>query len=74
MSFTPTFMCVMLSKGSKEVLIVSNALNSIYVKGVESGIYSFYVTLHTEYRFNVKGAKSMLCIRTPHPSRREGPL
>ena len=74
MSFTPTFMCVMLSKGSKEVLIVSNALNSMYVKGVESGIYSFYVTLHTEYRFNVKGAKSMLCIQGSSPLQEGRPI
>ena len=65
MSFTPTFMCEMLLKGLKEVLIVSNALNAMYVKGVKSGVCSFYATLYTEYRFNVKGVKSVLCIQGP---------
>ena len=65
MNFTPTFMCEMLWKGLKEVLIVSNALNAVYVKGVESGICGFYTTLYTKYRFNVKGVKSVLCIKGP---------
>ena len=53
----------MLLKESKEVLIVSNALNVMYVEGVESGVCSFYVTLYTEYRFNVKGVKSELFVQ-----------
>ena len=46
MSFTPTCMCEMLSKESKEVLIVSNALNVMYVKGVKSGVCGFYAILY----------------------------
>ena len=65
-SFTPTFMCEML-KGSKEVLIVSNALNAKYVEGVKSGVCDFYATLYTEYRFNVEVVKSVLCIQGPSP-------
>ena len=65
MSFRPTFMCEMLLKGSKEILTVSNALNTMYVKGVESGVCCFYTTLYTECRFNFKGVKSVLCIQGP---------
>ena len=67
MSFTPTFMCEMLSKGLKEVLVVSNALNAIYVEGVKSDFHSFYATLYTEYRYNVKRVESVLCIQGPSP-------
>ena len=56
-------MCEMLSKELKEVLIVSNALNAMYVKGIKSGVCSFYTTLYTEYRFNVKGVRRELCIQ-----------
>ena len=38
----------MLSKELKEVLIVSKALNAMYVKGVESGVCGFYATMYTE--------------------------
>ena len=43
MSFTSTCLCEMLSKELKEVLIVSNALNTYMSK--ESKVYS---TLYTE--------------------------
>ena len=48
MSFTATYMCEMLLKELKEVLIVSNALNAMYVEGVKSGICSFSATLYME--------------------------
>ena len=57
-------MCEMSSNESKEVLIISNALNAMCVEGVKSGVCSFYATLYTEYRFNVKGVKSELCIQS----------
>ena len=67
MSFTPTFMCEMLLKSLKEVLIVYNILNTVYVEGVESSVCSFYATLYTEYRFNVKGVESVIYIQGLSP-------
>ena len=61
-------MCKMMSKGSKEVFIVCNALNAFYVKEVKSGVCGFYATLYTEYRFNVEEVKSVY--RAPCPSKR----
>ena len=46
-----------------------NALNAIYV---EDGVCSFYATLYTEYRSDVKGVKGTLDTVASHPSRREG--
>ena len=45
--------CVnMMSKGSKEALTVLIVTHVTQVKRVESGVCSFYATLHTEYCYS----------------------
>ena len=60
-----------------------NALNAMYVKDVEDGIYSFDAILHIEYCCSftlVKGVEGVKyyvlysVYRAPHSSRREGYL
>ena len=41
-------MCEVMSKGSKEPLTVLIVTHVTHVKGVESGVCSFYATLYTE--------------------------
>ena len=46
--------CVkMMSKGSKEALTVLIVTHVTQVERVESGVYDFYVTLHTEYCYSI---------------------
>ena len=66
--------CVkMMSKGSKEVLTVLIVTHVIQVERVESGVCSFYATLHTEYCYSIcyscqKGRKcQILCIQSLSP-------
>ena len=45
--------CVkMMSKGSKEALTVLIVTHVTQVERVESGVCSFYATLHTEYCYS----------------------
>ena len=62
--------CVkMMSKGSKEALTVLIVTHVTQVKRVESGVCSFYATLHTDYCYSIcyscqKGQKcQILCIQ-----------
>ena len=76
--------CVkMMSKGPKEALTVLIVTHVTQVERVESGVCSFYTTLHTEYCYSFcypcqKGRKceilcTVLCIQWPlTPTRREG--
>ena len=72
-------------KGVEDILLYKdfNALNAMYVKDVEDGIYSFYAILHMEYCCSfthVKGVEGVKyyvlysVYRAPHSSRREGYL
>ena len=65
--------CVkMMLKGSKEALTVLIVTHVTQVKRVESGVCSFYTTLHTEL-LNLllmsKGSKVYSVYRAPRPSR-----
>ena len=74
--------CVkMMSKGSKEALTVLIVTHVTQVERVESGVCSFYATLHTEHCYSIcyscqKGRKcQILCLQWPlTPARREGYL
>ena len=69
--------CVkMMSKGSKEALIVLIVTHVTQVERVESGVCGFYATLHTELLnllLMLKGLKVYSVIQWPlTPARREG--
>ena len=70
--------CVkMMLKGSKEALTALILTNVTQVERVESGVCSFYATLHTEYCYSIcyscqKGQKcqilcTVLCIQDLSP-------
>ena len=62
--------CVkMMSKGSKEALTVLIVTPVTQVKRVESGVCSFYTTLHTELLNLLLMLKDKKCTLAPHPSR-----
>ena len=65
--------CVkMMLKGSKEALTVLIVTHVTQVERVESGVCSFYATLHRVTQF-VTHVESVLCIQWPlAPVRREG--
>ena len=54
-------MCEMMSKGSKEYLIVCNALNAIYVKGVERGKAIYTLEGLEDYVMYTLYLHAMLC-------------